>query len=161
MIGVVPFPTEAADGQVLFTSGPNILPKPTTGPVTLKQTVTGLNTSSTYVLDFWTSGENVGTPEFAIDGFFGLQITGESLLYFAAPSGNGPIGSSQRYQVYFTPSVSTVTFEWDNWGHYSGPGGLSDELVLDDVILNVVETPKPSAAALLGLGSLLLIRKRK
>ena len=62
----------------------------------------------------------------AINGggwFFGLDITGESRLYFAAPSGNGPIGTSQRYQVYFNQR-STVTFKWINWGHYSSPGGL-------------------------------------
>jgi hypothetical protein len=138
MAMVAPFPTEAADGQVTFSSTPAILPKPTDGPVTLEQTITGLNTSSTYLLDFWTSGENVGQPGLPVDGFFGLDITGESRLYFAAPSGNGPIGPSQRYQVYFKPTASTVTFKWINWGHYSSPGGLSDELVLDDVILNLV-----------------------
>jgi hypothetical protein len=144
MAMVAPFPTEANDGQVSFSSTPAILPKPTDGPVTLQQTVTGLNPSSTYLLDFWTSGENVGQPEFPVDGFFGLDITGESRLYFAAPSGNGPVGTSQRYQVYFTPTASTVTFKWINWGHYSGPGGLSDELVLDDVILNLVSDPVPA-----------------
>jgi hypothetical protein len=160
MILVAPFPTEASDGIVTFGSTPAILPKPTDAPVTLEQTVSGLNTSSTYLLDFWTSGEEVGSPEFSIDGFFGLDITGESLLYFASPSGNGPIGNSQRYQVYFTPSVSTVTFKWINWGHYNGPGGLSDELVLDDVILN--EVPEPGTMVMmLMLGTCVLVRRSK
>jgi hypothetical protein len=144
---VAPWPIEATDGQVTFGSPPALLSDPSTGPVTLKQTVTGLNPSSTYLLDFWTSGENVGTPEFPVDGFFGLDITGESRLYLAAASGNGPIGNSQRYQVYFNPNSPTVTFEWINWGHYVGPNGRSDELVLDDVILN--EVPEPSSLALL------------
>ena len=143
MAVVVPWPTEAANGLVTFTSTPSILPKPTDGPVTLEQTVTGLNPASTYVLDFWTSGENIGQPEFPVDGFFGLEITGEAPLYFAAPSGNGPIGTSQRYQVYFTPSAATITFRWINWGHYYGPSGLADELVLDDVILNQLAGPVP------------------
>lgn len=134
---VAPWPVEANDGLVTFTSTPAILPKPTDGPVVLQQTVNGLNPSTTYLLDFWTSGENVGQPGLPVDGFFGLNITGEPTLYFAAPSGNfAPVGSSQRYQVYFTPSASSVTFQWINWGHYLGPNGMSDELVLDDVILN-------------------------
>ena len=149
MAVVAPWPTEAADGQVTFGSPPALLSKPTDGPVTLEQTVSGLNTSATYLLDFWTSGENVGSAEFAVDGFFGLEITGESRLYFASPSGNGPTGNSQRYQVYFNPAATTETFRWINWGHYSGPNGLSDELVLDDVILN--EVPEPSSFGLLGL----------
>jgi hypothetical protein len=37
------------------------------------------------------------------------------------------------------------------WGHCSGPNGLSDELVLDDVILNEVQVPEPSVFGLLGL----------
>ena len=145
MASVSPFPTEAPNGLVTFATTPTIVPKPTDGPVTLKQTVSGLNTSATYVLDFWTSGEDVGGPAMAVDGLFGLDITGESRRYFAAPSGNGPIGTSQRYQVYFTPTASTITFRWLNWGHYYDPNGfLSDELVLDDVILNLfTNAPTP------------------
>jgi hypothetical protein len=161
MVLVAPFPTEAANGIVTFSSTPAILPKPTDAPVTLEQTVSGLNTSSTYLLDFWTSGEEVGSPEFGIDGFFGLDITGESLLYFASPSGNGPIGNSQRYQVYFTPSASTVTIKWINWGHYMNGPNLSDELVLDDVILNELEVPEPSTVTMLMLGACLLLRRTK
>ena len=146
MAGVSPLPTEANNGLVTFASTPTITPKPTDGPVTLKQTVSGLNPSATYVLDFWTSGEKASLlTRFLVDGFFGLDITGESRLYFAAPSGNGPIGTSQRYQVYFTPTTSTVTFRWINWGHYTDPtNGFSDELVLDDVILNLLtNAPTP------------------
>jgi hypothetical protein len=55
MAAVIPFPTEANNGLVTFASAPVITPKPTDGPVTLQQTVTGLNPSATYVLDFWTS----------------------------------------------------------------------------------------------------------
>ncbi len=137
---VAPWPVEANNGLVTFTSTPAILPKFTDGPVILQQTVNGLNPSTTYVLDFWTSGENVGQPGLPVDGFFGLDITGEPTLYFAAPSGNfAPVGPSQRYQVYFTPTSTSVTFKWSNWGHYFDQNGfLSDELVLDDVILNAL-----------------------
>ncbi len=146
MAGVSPLPTEANNGVVTFNSTPTITPKPTDGPVTLQQTVSGLNPAATYVLDFWTSGEKATLlTRFLVDGFFGLNITGEPTLYFAAPSGNGPIGTSQRYQVYFQPTASTVTFKWINWGHYTDPtNGFSDELVLDDVILNfLTNAPVP------------------
>jgi len=143
MASVSPYPTEAANGLVTFSSPPVIVPKPNEAPVTLLQTVSGLSPGGTYLLDFWTSGEDVGTTQFPVDGFFGLDITGESRLYFAAPSGNGPIGTSQRYQVVFQPTGSTVTFKWINWGHFNGPGGLSDEIVLDDVILNVLTNAPP------------------
>ncbi len=43
MAMVNPFPTEANNGLVTFASAPVIVPKPTDGPVTLKQTVSGLN----------------------------------------------------------------------------------------------------------------------
>ena len=74
------WPVEAPDGQVTFGSPPALLSKPTDGPVTLEQPVLGLNTSATYLLDFLTSGENIGSPEFSADGFFGLEITGEFRL---------------------------------------------------------------------------------
>src|SRR5262245_19917813 len=67
MVGVSPNPIEAANGQVSFSSAPGIIPKPTDGPVTLEQTVSGLNTSSTYLLDFWTSGEDIGSAQFPVD----------------------------------------------------------------------------------------------
>jgi hypothetical protein len=155
---VNPYPTEAADGQVSFGSPPTIIPKPTDGPVTLEQTVSGLNPLATYLLDFWTSGEEIAGGQFLVDGFFGLKMTGESMLYFAAPGGSGPIGASQRYQIYFKPTTSTVTFSWINWGHYLDPNGLSNELVLDDVILNVVEVPEPGPISIMvALGLCLLL----
>jgi hypothetical protein len=40
MASVTPFPTEANNGLVTFTSAPVIVPKPD-GPVTLQQTVSG------------------------------------------------------------------------------------------------------------------------
>ncbi len=144
MASVRPFPMEANNGLVTFTSTPVIVPKPTEAPVTLQQTVSGLNPAATYVLDFWTSGEGIGPMGFAADGFFGLDITGESQLYFASPSGSSPIGNSQRYQVYFKPTATTITFKWINWGHYFlGVNVLSDELVLDDVILNNLSNTNP------------------
>src|ERR1043166_8439548 len=121
---------------------------------------TGTTFSPSMSLSGWTASGPGGSSQFPVDGFFGLNITGESVLYLAAPSGNGPTGPSQRYQVYFTPTASTLTFRWINWGHYFDPNGLSNELVLDDVILN--EIPEPTTLALLALGALgLVVRLRK
>ena len=156
-----PMPTVAANGIVTFSSTPVFSPKPNQAPVMLWQTVSGLNTSQTYLLDFWTSGEDATAPQFADDGIFGLDITGESTMYFSAPSSYTGLGTSQRYYVMFQPTASTVTFTWTNWGHYITPNGLSTELVLDDVILNVQAVPEPATLAVLGAGALALLRRRK
>lgn len=159
-VGVSPFPTiNPVTGITTFSSAPTITPKPTTAPVTLSQTLTGLSTSTQYRLDFWASGEHANTGVFQQLGFFGLDITGENTLYFASPTGNGPLGQSQRYYVYFTPSSSTVSLTFTNWGHFfNGNGDLSTEVVLDDVILNPV--PEPATLASLAT-ALVLLRKRR
>ncbi|PYJ03962.1 MAG: hypothetical protein DME25_10835, partial [Verrucomicrobia bacterium] len=119
--------------------------------------VSGLNTSAAYLLDFWTSGEELAGGQFLVDGFFGLQITGEPTIYLAAPSGSGLVGPSQRYQVLFNPTSPNVTFRWINWGHYfDANNNLSNELVLDDVILNLTEVPEPTGLGLVALGAIFL-----
>ncbi len=160
MGGVSPNPTYNPDGTVTFASSPVFVPKPTAAPVTLSQTVSGMDTSATYLLDFWTSGEDANFSQFAHDGFFGLDITGESQMYFAAPYGLSGLGLSQRYYILFKPTVNTVTFTWTNWGHYFTPGGLSTELVLDDVILNKV-VPEPCSMVALTIGVIGLARRRR
>lgn len=153
-------PSFAPDGQVTFAGSPTFSPDPNFGPVTLSQTLNGLNTSQDYLLDFWASGENstFGTWK---DGFFGLDISGENPLYFAAAGGQTAIGTSQRYYVVFKPTASTVTLTFTNWGHFNNAAGdFSSELVLDDVIVNQV-VPEPGTVTALGLGALILLRRRK
>lgn len=155
-------PTYHADGTVTFASTPVFTPKPTSAPVTLSQTVSGLSIGQNYLLDFWASSEFAGVAPFTADGFFGLDITGESQMYFTCPQGTGALGASQRYYVMFKPTASTETITFTNWGHYSGPGGLSTELVLDDVILNKTETtPEPASMAAIGLAAIGLLRRRR
>ena len=84
---VATWPPKATNGKVTFSSTPALLSKPTDGPVTLEQTAPGLNTSATYLLDFWTSSEDIRSFQFPVDSFFSLEITGESRLYLAPPSG--------------------------------------------------------------------------
>ncbi len=153
----------AANGVITFTGSPTFSDRP--GPVTLSQTVTGLDTTATYRLDFWTSGEG-NTGGFIGTGLFGLSITGLGLEYLLLPSTSNSFGASQRYYVDFTPTSSTTTFSFINWGHITdmgGAGGTATELVLDDVILNKTSTgggpggPVPDAGStLLFLGSALV-----
>ena len=153
-------PVFAADGQVSFTGNPNIQPKPGIGPVTLSQTVSGLSTTQHYLLDFWASGENASFASWG-DGFFGLDITGESQILLAAPGGQTGLGASQRYYVVFQPTASTVTLTWTNWGHFIDSfGGFHSELAMDDAILNPV--PEPTSLILFGGPVVLgLLRRRR
>jgi len=152
-------PSFAGNGVVTFPVPPILNAKPGFGPVTLSQTLTGLSTTQTYLLDFWASGETAGTGPMAQDGFFGLDITGEATTYLAAPSGMSALGASQRYYIYFKPVASSVTLTWTNWGHYVGNIGLSTELCLDDVIVNPV--PEPTTMAMIGIGMASVLLKRR
>lgn len=157
-------------GVVTFPSPPTITPS---GPgytpaVQLQQTVTGLNTSAVYKFSFWTSGESARFGNFWHDGIFGLDVTGFNTLYLQAPAGAGvdTVGMSRRYEFFLQPASSTTTFTWTNWGHYGTSvttgyttSVATDELVLDDVILNLV--PEPASLGLLALGSLVLRRRRR
>ncbi len=153
---LTPNPVFHPNGRITFPSTPTIVADPLYGPVTLSQTV-NLNTSQTYLLDFWASGESARTAGTWQPGLFGLDISGENTVYLAAPSGLGPLGAFQRYKVYFKPNSSLTTIKFTNWGHISN-FGFASELCLDDVILNTV--PEPGSLIAIGLGSLLLIRRR-
>lgn len=149
MLPLNTMPIFATDGQVSWAQAPNITPKPGFGPVTLSQTLTGLNTSQSYLLDFWASGENANQAVWA-DGFFGLDITGENQIFLAAPGGTTGLGNSQRYYVVFQPTGSTITIQFTNWGHYiDNVNGFSSELCMDDVIVNPVPEPASIFAILI------------
>jgi hypothetical protein len=111
-----------------------------------------LSTSSTYRLEFFTSGES-NTSGFTGTGLFGLDITGEPTTYLLLPASSNSFGASERYYVDFVPSASAVTIKFSNWGHITDIAGTATELVLDDVCLNRI-IPEPTSIALLGLGCL-------
>src|SRR3954464_3699348 len=117
MAAISETPTFNADGSVTFISPtPTIVPK-YSPPVTLSQTLTGLNPAATYGLSFWASGEDAATSGFAHDGFFGLDVTGYNTVYLAAPSGLSTLGQSHIYNFTFTPVSSNTTITFTNWGH--------------------------------------------
>jgi hypothetical protein len=92
-------PTFNADGSLTFVSPtPTITESPSLSPpVTLSQTVGGLNIGNIYALSFWTSG------------------------FLAAPSGAaGGVGAQKVYRFQFQPVSSTTTFTFTNWGHLCG-----------------------------------------
>ncbi len=144
--------TIGSNGVISFSGTPTFAGRP--APVTLAQTVTGLSTSSSYVLDFWVSGE----AGFTGDGLFGLDISGEGTTYLHLPTPANSMGGSERYYVHFTPTSSTITIKFLNWGHITDIGGTGTELVLDDVILNV---PAPASLGLLGVFGLAAARRRR
>lgn len=146
----------AANGVITFNSAPTFANRP--APVTLEQTVAGLDTSLVHRLEFWVSGES-NTSSFTGTGLFGLQISGESLTYLLIPASSNSFGASERYYVDFTPKFSSISINFLNWGHISDISGTGSELVLDDVILNVV--PSPASAGLLALGGFAALRRRR
>jgi hypothetical protein len=154
MASISETPTFNADGSVTFISPtPTIVPK-FPPPVTLSQTVSGLNVAATYGLTFWVSGEDAATLGFAHDGFFGLDVTGYNTVYLAAPSGTSGLGTSHVYNFTFTPASANTTITFTNWGHpVAGMPGwnlpTSTELILDDVIVNLI--PEPSSLTLMSL----------
>ena len=119
-----------------------------------------LTPAPSYILSFWTSGEDTGsapaTP-FTGDGIFGLRVTnvlaGDPTIYLTTPSGLSSLGTSVRYEFSFVPlnPLSPVDVEFINWGHFSLNGNpLATELVLDDVIVNAV-VPEPGMLGIAGV----------
>ncbi len=147
----------AANGVITFAAAPSFSGRP--APVTLSQTISGLDTSSVHRLEFWTSGEG-NNGGFTGTGIFGLNITGEGLTYLLLPASSNTFGTSERFYVDFTPSASSVTITFLNWGHITDlGGGAASELALDDVILNVI--PIPGAVGVLAMGGLHAARRRR
>lgn len=152
-----------SDGTVSFASPPTFtnFNAGISNPVTLSQTVNNLTVGAEYWLDFYTTGElEPFQPLFQVPGIFGLQISGENLLYLSTADAvpNSAFGTSERYQIGFTATASSLTFEWLNWGHVCLNNNINNcgsELVLDDVILNAhmaKSLPEPATFFLAGIG---------
>lgn len=165
-------PTFHPNGRVTFAASPNFAPV-YGGACVLTQTIpTNTFVAPSYLLSFWTSGENAAAASWP-DGIFGLRVTnvlaGDPMQYLAAPSGTSSLGASHRYDFSFVPlnPLLPVTVEFYNWGHLTSwplaSGGststFTTELCLDDVIVNPV--PTPGALPLLALAALTRRRARR
>jgi len=151
-------PTVDATGRASFAAPPSFTNESAgnNAPVVLAQTI-ALAAGESYLLDFWTSGEDFYTAR----GLFGLTIGSETVFLTNTAS---PL----RYQVTFTADAASTTIAFTNWGHLRNFGNAT-ELVLDDVILNrtgaaPVGVAEPGALALFGSGLLgfgLVARRRR
>ena len=151
-------PTFHGDGTVTFAPPPTFTNKSSKNqtPTTLSQTLI-LTIGDTYLLDFYTTGEE-NIHGYIKPGVFGLSIGADS-VFLTVPSSSSLFNAgSIRYYVEFTATAATETLSFTNWGHI---GDLSTELVLDDVIVERV--PEPATLALVGTGmaGLCAMRRRR
>lgn len=159
----------------MFSSPPSYTHIPPVGynlPFTLSQTVSGLDPSENYLLDFWVSGEDANAGGFFGPGMLELDVTGESPIFLAVPFSplDMSLGTSQRYYLQFQSVSSTITFSFINHGHLiSGGNNIHTEAVLDDVVLNVLrghESDVPEGAGLwagvglVGAAAMTALRRR-
>lgn len=162
-------PNFLPSGRVTFPGNPTFTPQ-FGAPVVLSQTVnTQLSPAPSYRLSFWVSGEDASLPTNWQEGIMGFRMTnvlpGDPMQYLSIPS-DLSAQPSRLYKYDFVPlnPLLPVQIEFYNWGHVTSIAGngvpFTTELVLDDVIVNT--TPEPTAAAALGgLGSLALLRRRR
>lgn len=78
--------TVDSSGIVTYSSAPTFTNNSSriTDPVTVSQTVAGLDTSQVYLLDFWTHGEWSNDTN-RTPGVFGVSITGENMIFLRVP----------------------------------------------------------------------------
>lgn len=126
----------------------------------LEQTINNCIPGDEYRFEVWVAGEHSGNGLGSdhADGFFELQI-GDQVRYLLIPgfNNNNGLGSSERYQITFVPTTSTVTVRVRNYGHVrssSNPASQffingqvwpnvsptlqSTELIIDDFVVNRV-----------------------
>ncbi|HVP12069.1 MAG TPA: PEP-CTERM sorting domain-containing protein [Phycisphaerae bacterium] len=169
-------PTFHPNGSVTFPATP-IFTTPAGSPVTLRQTVhTELTPAPSYNLSFWVSGEENSTVQGNTGvGIIGLIVTNVlppspapgsaagQVQWLAVPNGLS-YGLSHLYEYTFTPvnPLQPVNIEFISWGGMNlsayGMSPFGTQPILDDVIVNAV--PEPTSFGLLGLGSMLMLRRR-
>ena len=98
--------------------------------ISLEQTVTGLTSGATYVLEFWAGGESFGGG-FPDKGLFGVDI-GFGYTYLRCKPTESYTGVGSRYIIVFNATAASHTIKFTNWGHICF---TCTELVLDDVRL--------------------------
>jgi|GEM_PF-1130766 len=148
-----PCSNTSGDTSCLITSGCTVSGPPVGFPfnpdpafggavgVSIEQTVSGLITGNTYVLEFWAGGEEYMTDP----GLFALNVGfGDTMLR----DRNTPVGGiGTRYLVMFNAVATSHTIKFTNWGHVC-PN--CTELVLDDVRLYTIAELSPAIQPCVG-----------
>jgi hypothetical protein len=98
--------------------------------LSMQQTVSSLTIGDTYVLEFWTGGEDIGVHPYK-DGLFSVDL-GFGNTYLRNPTTPITTGIGRRYVIQFKATSTSHTIKFTNWGHISE---LCTELVLDNVRL--------------------------
>jgi hypothetical protein len=137
-------------GQALVTTG-------------ISETVTA---GTTYTLTFNYGGDRSTTANYEVYLLGGTEILGSAInsfsgsqtltltdsIVFTATAGHAALGETLRIRLDAGP------------GGIGVPGGMSDfrnDIVYDNVVLTAVAVPEPTTTALLGLGGLALILRRR
>ncbi len=109
--------------------------------VSLSQAVSGLIIGNTYVLEFWSGGEQFNNL-FPYEGLFSVDIGfGDTLL--RDPPSPATTGVGRVYVIQFNAINNTQIIKFTNWGHICDS---CTELVLDNVRLYPVNQLNPSVA---------------
>lgn len=99
--------------------------------VSLSQTVNGLVTGTTYVLEFWAGGEPQ-TNGWMKPGVFAVDIGFGNTFLKCKPTRANPVSIGTRYLIQFMATSVSHTIKFTNWGHICIP---CTELILDNVRL--------------------------
>jgi len=128
----------SAPNDAMFTGGSS------SSMATLTQSISGLTVDSFYTVDFWLASSDIG----GANNQFNVLVTGGSGAFGQTNMSTVPY---TKEEFGFVANQSTVTFEFQA---YDATG----DLYVDNT---TVVTPEPTAMALLGLGSIGMLGRRR
>ncbi len=106
-----------------------------TAGVSLEQTVSGLISGQTYVLEFWAGGESY-LGMFIDAGVFAVDVGFGKTFLRCRPTRPSSTDVGTTYVIQFVATSATHTIKFTNWGHMC----LScTELIIDNVRLYTIE----------------------
>ncbi len=114
--------------------------------ISLEQTISGIISGATYILEFWAGGEGAQSRKglFAVDVGFGNTFLRNKPTFNVT-------GVGTRYLIAFQTTSSIQTIKFTNWGHIFQ---TCTELVLDDIKLYQWNGPTSPCNFNLGINEL-------